>query len=469
MDIRDNPSVGARELDVFRHYMLRSINGADTNILDSTIASSHFVVRVDLVELWEEAKAKALKGEDWDLTTLCNGTLLADDARRFNEITSEQVVVGKIEQLEQDMRSNAARFHAQRECRTLWRDIGAGNVSPENASARFEAAGSTLVDCVADDDSDSVSEAKAAVERMLTGEPAPLLPMPLLGSEYEGWTPGKLYVVGAVTSQHKTTVCLDACTLVEESGANAFFWTLEDSRADMSARQIVQASEGRISFNDLTRGIGKRGPKVKIAIDSMRTIEERPGRTFLRDGPGTIDVICSAISKKVANHGIRLAVIDFIQRITPDNKFEAPHDAYERYSKRLADLAGKLDIVILLAVQFTKDATSKSTEGHGGKDRLPQIGDIKGGSGIAYNAFGVWLNHIPQGQDDDLVLKEMSICIRKWKSGNPRVFKATVEGRRLKIRLDMSRGNGVKVFDGGKGEGKNRSGFYGAGAYVDKG
>lgn len=251
--------------------------------------------------------------------------------------------------------------------------------------------------------------------------------LPAMQDALGGWVLGKLHLIVARSSEHKTTMARQAAEHIAFCGHPVLYWTMEDSSEDIAIRDIASASV--MTTRDIATakvpGVVADAWRTKLAnpnYDSPYAPErvraqadahaarETAHRFWLLDiGSPTLSQIAPEVGRAVARHGVRAVVLDFAQLIGPDRGHEdAQH--WKRVSAHLAALAKRYKIALIACAQIDKQATRDSEDS---PDRHPRLSDIYGGAAWKQNAFaGLTLWKTQDG-------RAISINVEKWKSAGP--------------------------------------------------
>lgn len=242
-------------------------------------------------------------------------------------------------------------------------------------------------------------------------------PLETLARHITGWQKKKLYLVGAVTSGHKTTFGRHAAWHAAKNGdRRVLYWTMEDSADEIAARTIaaeVRQVDTR-TFTAFQRPDVPDGDFARL-VREVGAHLDHPGSQrllYLDEGMPRLSRVMSQISA-VAAKGLRLVVLDFLQLIQPDNPDTPENTHWFNVGNHLAALAKRLDLPVIACVQPTQLATREAAR----QQRPVTIGDIRGGSSIAQSAYGVILLQrvYVEGEIDRRVLE---VEIVKWKNAD---------------------------------------------------
>ena len=242
----------------------------------------------------------------------------------------------------------------------------------------------------------------------------PLIPLPLhaLAQRYGGLQPGKTYLIGAVTSAHKTTLARMCWSHAGDVGYRGMFWTMEDECEDVIIRDLAEHSRA-VSTQTFTRyELSQDEMHQVIGGVEKRASEEGPGRLLVYDeAVPTLSRVVEVIACESAR-GLDLVVLDFLQLIRPDNSRIDEVQHLFQCVTALSGLAKLLKIALVITVQPTHAAT-KAHEEFG---KPISIGDLRGGSAIAQAAWAVLLLSRPFDREAKRPLRDrIRLSVAKWK------------------------------------------------------
>ena len=157
------------------------------------------------------------------------------------------------------------------------------------------------------------------------------------GGLYEG-----LYIMGAISSLGKTSLALQICDQIAQTGQDVLIFSLEMARAELMSKSISRhtfilahehynrAPDKANRIAKTARGItdGKRyinydREERELINNSVKAYSEYAGRIYINEGVGNIgaDQIRDTISKHVHFTGRKpLVVVDYLQILAPYNE-----------------------------------------------------------------------------------------------------------------------------------------------------
>jgi len=123
---------------------------------------------------------------------------------------------------------------------------------------------------------------------------------------------------------------------------------------------------------------------------------------FMSDNsPRNIDEVCATISKYVIQHGIKLAVVDYIGEISGEVKHRESEEAmYARYSQRLVDCARTHNVHIIILAQLNREGNKK------GKPTKAELALCFRLAQKAHTMMLFWQDETSNGETQDVITIE---------------------------------------------------------------
>ncbi len=215
--------------------------------------------------------------------------------------------------------------------------------------------------------------------------------LPDLNYMTEGLQFGEQFIVGARPSQGKTALGLSIFKHCAFNGIPSLFISLEMSVESVMRRMLSMHTN--IPLREVKRGNYTDSEFGKFA--SFKALCKKHPMHIIDGVSGmSIREISSVVRRKVVQHGIKLVVIDYIQKIKPSEKQEKKTYEIGDISGRLKALAVELDIALLTLAQLNRENTKE-------KGRTPRLSDLADSSQIERDADTVGLLH---KQEDSTLL-----------------------------------------------------------------
>jgi replicative DNA helicase len=230
----------------------------------------------------------------------------------------------------------------------------------------------------------------------------PVVPMPLrrLQEIIGGWRRGKLWMVEAITSGHKTTFARMAAWHAAKCGEQPLMWAMEDS-----SEQIVQRTWAA-EIREVDTRTFQMGQKPPVTEDEFAMVLDKLGRNLesdaarrlrIRDeGMPKLSRVLGLCSSEVAR-GCTMIVLDFFQLIQPDERPLSEEGHWYNCANSLQALAKDLDVPILCTCQPTQSAQRAQLE----TGKSLTISDIRGAAAISQAAWGILILNAAGNSDQD--------------------------------------------------------------------
>ncbi|MGN6107733.1 MAG: replicative DNA helicase [Kofleriaceae bacterium] len=226
-----------------------------------------------------------------------------------------------------------------------------------------------------------------------------------------GWRDGNVYVIGARPGQGKTSLVLDITANVAapratadghlQPGDGVVFFSLEMPHEQLVERAL--ASEARVPFEFVRDGFLQDYHRSKLAEAASYLsglpiwIDDTPGITLqeLRakvrrcqaeyDQEPVVEVDAQTGVETVTKPGrrIRMVVIDYLQLMRHPGA-ESQEQEVSAISKGLKELAKELQVVFVPLAQL-----NRAVETRPGKDKRPQLSDLRSSGGLEQDADAV--------------------------------------------------------------------------------
>lgn len=188
---------------------------------------------------------------------------------------------------------------------------------------------------------------------------------PILDHYIRGLHGGRMYVIGAFPGGGKSTMSSEIVSSLVLSGEPCAYIPLEGTEDDAMTRIIIQSSGVvAMAYTDPVKfAMGNGGNEVtKLVMQKIHeaiTLLAKAPLFISRPQTPTITNIVSLIRRLHREEGIKLAVVDYAQRIKSTGKFEGGDGAAKECSNALQDLAIELNIAIIVPSQLTEDGDTK--------------------------------------------------------------------------------------------------------------
>lgn len=244
-----------------------------------------------------------------------------------------------------------------------------------------------------------------ALEVAMASDEPPGIPtgIPELDAAIHGLQAGRLIVVAGPPGSGKSTLGagnfpraaafdnnVPTALITMEMPVKEMFNRLACAEAGVSA---TAAARGELDDNDWSKlaRMAERTNTAPLYISDVK------GQTF-----GDIRVRVRRLQQE---KGIRLLVVDYLALVRINSN--APrHQQIDELVKQFKDLAGELDIAVVLLAQTNQNSVHRG-------DKTPQLTDLKESGGIAAHADVVIFVHQPEMYEPGKRVGEADLCVRK--------------------------------------------------------
>ncbi len=195
-----------------------------------------------------------------------------------------------------------------------------------------------------------------------------------------GFQKSDLIVIGARPSLGKSTLALDiARNAAKEVDLPVGIFTLEMSKDQVVDRLI--SSEAGISLHKLRTGrLSSEGDnndfeKIQTALDGLSKY-----KLFIDDMTASTVLQMRAMARRLqAEHGLGLLIVDYLQLIHSQNKYESPVQQISEITRGLKGLARELNIPVIALSQLSRGLESRP-------DQRPKLSDLRESGSIEQDA-----------------------------------------------------------------------------------
>jgi replicative DNA helicase len=230
-----------------------------------------------------------------------------------------------------------------------------------------------------------VADAEIGIlERIRAGEKEPDrldVGLPDLDQILYGFEPGSLVVIGGETSSGKSALCGQITAHHAKRGTAVVFVTSE-----MTHRQMLIRIVSGLSDTSISTLINRRAAAESNAGKVLESCANLP-IYFQRSFPPRIAEAVAAIRTAKARHGIKLAVIDYAQRLA-ESDYDNQEQAIARIAHESKNLALELGIVVIAAAQVNRQIAHRT-------DPRPKLADLRGSGRLEQDADVVLFTHQP--------------------------------------------------------------------------
>lgn len=191
-----------------------------------------------------------------------------------------------------------------------------------------------------------------------------------------GFQPGELIILAARPSMGKTALSLSIARNSAINGNAIAFVSLEMSAEQLALRLL--SSDARVRLSSLRSGNMTPDEWINLTNSAARLSAMK---LFIDDSPTqTIAEIRTKARKIVAENGIKLLIIDYLQLLNSNvKKYESRHHEVSEISRFLKGLAKELNIPIIALSQLSRGVESRL-------DKRPILSDLRDSGAIEQDA-----------------------------------------------------------------------------------
>lgn len=233
----------------------------------------------------------------------------------------------------------------------------------------------------------------------------------------DGLQAGELSIIGARPSQGKTAL---ATTIVQHACITnkvpTLFITLEMSIAALCRRMLSKYA--RFGMKDLKSGNFDESDFAKFTTFNA-ALKNSPLQFVDSIGGTTEAKICGAIKRAVKASGVKLVIIDYLQKIHASGKHEKRTYEVGAVSTALKACAVDTGAAIVALAQLSREPDKQ-------KGRLPQISDLADSAQIERDADLIALLHRDRIENEG---RDAKLIIAKQRDGELGTCELNFEGR----------------------------------------
>jgi replicative DNA helicase len=238
-------------------------------------------------------------------------------------------------------------------------------------------------------------------KQLITGVPSGFTDLDELTA---GFQPGDLIIIAARPSVGKTALALNVAQHVgTKTGKCVGIFSLEMSKEQLFLRMLT--SEAHIDSHRLRTGFLVESDWGRLS-HALGTLSET--KIYIDDSPGMGVLEMRAKSRRLlAEHGLDLLVIDYIQLMQGRGRFENRTLELASISRALKQLAKELNVPIVILSQLSRAPESRS-------DHRPMLSDLRESGALEQDADVVILlfrpDQYPDVKPEDENVAELNVA-----------------------------------------------------------
>lgn len=204
------------------------------------------------------------------------------------------------------------------------------------------------------------------IEARIAGALPPNVPTGFvqLDQQTDGWAPGDLIILAALTSRGKSAMALHFARAAAHAGRSVAVVSLEAYKEALGRRAL--ASESGVDYGLIRRGRGMGDHDWQRIADTTRDQVDMARRIFFLDEPTqTVSRIATYVDQLRAapGKGCDLLIVDYLQLLESEGRAENRNIAVGNVSRALKLYAHAAHIPIIALSQFSRDAVHSDVPG----------------------------------------------------------------------------------------------------------
>jgi replicative DNA helicase len=218
-----------------------------------------------------------------------------------------------------------------------------------------------------------------------------------------GFEPGSLIVGAGRPGMGKSVKALQTAIYAGEQGQRTLLFSLEMKQHELLQRAV--ACRANVLYDHVR--YGKLSP---IHLGRVQALSDIPVMIFDQRGL-SIDDIVQVANKEHRMNPLNFMVVDYLQRIKWRKNGTSENIEFGYMTQILKDLAGSLNIPILLISQLNRDVEKRA-------DKHPNLGDLRGSGSIEQDADTVIFYYRPGYYNRDETDNTAEWDIAKCRAGH---------------------------------------------------
>lgn len=238
-----------------------------------------------------------------------------------------------------------------------------------------------------------------------------------------GWQPGTLCVLAGRPGCGKTALAIRCLLDVAKQGAPGVFFSLEQSRLEVSERVLAMESGVALSCMKQTSRSDEINERLMM---NAAIVSEWP--VHVDDRPGqSLQAIMSIARLQQRRHGIRFVLIDYLQLIEAADRSIPREQQVAEISKGLKRLARQLEVPVIVLAQMNRQVMARA-------DKRPQLSDLRESGAIEQDADVVMFLDRPWIHDPEQDASRATLIIAKHRNGECGDVPLQFEGPTMRFR-----------------------------------
>ncbi len=235
---------------------------------------------------------------------------------------------------------------------------------------------------------------------------------------------GQMIIVAARPGVGKSTLGLDFCRYASvKKKIPSVIFSLEMSKEEIATRLI--SAEGNILLSNLKRGGELKDENWTTIAEVLSNVNDAP--LYIDDSANlTMNEIRAKCRRLKQRENIQLVVIDYLQLMSSDKKFESRQQEVSELSRSIKLLAKELNIPIIAIAQLNRGVEQRA-------DKKPMMSDLRESGSLEQDADVIMLLNRPSAFGDTDRKAEADIIVAKHRNGETRTIPVIFQGHYSKF------------------------------------
>lgn len=195
-----------------------------------------------------------------------------------------------------------------------------------------------------------------------------------LDRKFGGMKPQTLVIVAGRPSSGKTSWALGIADAVAHAKQPVAFFSREMSQRQVAANLLARWS--RVSSDSFERGEATEGEYTRVS-DAISHLDDRP--LYIESAARTVSEIWAWCRRLKDEHGLTLAVIDYLQLLAPDVRLESREREVAGISRSLKEMAEELDLIVMALSQLRRPPEKR-------RDKRPHLDELRESGALEQDA-----------------------------------------------------------------------------------
>jgi replicative DNA helicase len=239
---------------------------------------------------------------------------------------------------------------------------------------------------------------------------------------YGGFHSGQMIVIAARPSVGKSALAGQIAFNMAQKGTRVGIVSLEMNNNEIAAR--MGSLDSDIDFASIFRGLYKdQDDRDTFYKKVSKSTSNLP--IYVTDNTDVnVTEIKAKAYKLKQRHGLDCLIVDYLQLVGSDNNQNRNREnEVAKISRGFKIIAKELNVPLVVLAQLNRDVDKRK-----GKDRFPQLSDLRESGAIEQDADAVMFLHsdfksgITQDENGNSTEGKANLVIRKWRNGDANII-----------------------------------------------